>query len=141
MWSVVRFQEIWPVSPLHAPTRPQRGTLDCRDAICCDARHMRATAASLAGAATSPVYSRPMPKCPSGPPSVPPKWVKPQLKRLVDEAPTGDGWLHEVKYDGYRMHARLEGGRIQLLTRTGLDWSHRYRFTIEALRSLPVKSA
>src|SRR5215813_401318 len=71
----------------------------------------------------------------------PPKWIKPQLTRLVDEAPTGNDWLHEVKYDGYRMHARLDGGRAQLLTRTGLDWSNRYRFTIEALQSLPVKSA
>jgi len=35
--------------------------------------------------------------------------------------------LHEIEYDGYRMHARLDGGKIQLLTRTGLDWSRRYR--------------
>ena len=63
----------------------------------------------------------------------PPKWIKPQLTRLVDEAPAGDGWLHEIKYDGYRMHARIDGRKIKLLTRTGLDWSHRYRRTIEAL--------
>src|SRR5262249_40754928 len=44
-------------------------------------------------------------------------------------------------YDGYRMHARLDSGKIQLLTRTGLDWSRRYRFTIEALRFLRVKTA
>jgi DNA ligase D-like protein (predicted ligase) len=71
----------------------------------------------------------------------PPKWIKPQLTRLVDEAPAGPDWLHEIKYDGYRMHARLDDGRVQLLTRTGLDWSHRYRPTIEALRSLPVTTA
>jgi ATP-dependent DNA ligase len=71
----------------------------------------------------------------------PPKWIKPQLSRLVDEAPTGANWLHEIKYDGYRMHARLDGGRARLLTRTGLDWSKRYRFTIEALTKLPVESA
>lgn len=70
----------------------------------------------------------------------PPKWIRPQLTRLVDEAPTGKEWLHEIKYDGYRMHARIEGGEAALLTRTGLDWSHRYRATIEALRTLPVKS-
>jgi ATP-dependent DNA ligase len=69
-----------------------------------------------------------------------PKWIKPQLTRLVDEAPTGEGWLHEIKYDGYRMHARIDGRDI-LLTRTGLDWSHRYRATIDALRELKVKSA
>jgi hypothetical protein len=71
----------------------------------------------------------------------PPTWIKPQLTRLVDEAPVGDGWLHEIKYDGYRMHARIDGRDIKLLTRTGLDWSHRYRRTIEALHELKVKSA
>jgi bifunctional non-homologous end joining protein LigD len=72
--------------------------------------------------------------------SRPPKWIKPQLTRLVDEAPRGEGWLHEIKYDGYRMHARIDGGKATLLTRTGLDWSHRYRSTIEALGSLKVKA-
>jgi ATP-dependent DNA ligase len=71
----------------------------------------------------------------------PPKWIKPQLTRLVDDAPMGKDWLHEIKYDGYRMHARIDGDKIQLLTRTGLDWSHRYKRTIEALRTLKVKSA
>ena len=78
---------------------------------------------------------------PVGTTSRPPKWIKPQLTRLVDEAPAGDGWLHEIKYDGYRMHARIDGRDIKLLTRTGLDWSHRYRRTIEALGALKVKSA
>jgi len=59
---------------------------------------------------------------------------------LVDEAPTGPDWLHEIKYEGYRMHARIDGRDIKLLTRTGLDWSHRYKRTIEALGSLKVKS-
>jgi DNA ligase D-like protein (predicted ligase) len=73
--------------------------------------------------------------------SRPPKWIKPQLTRLMDEAPTGKDWVHEVKYDGYRMHARIDGGDVKLPTRTGLDWSHRYRRTIEALHALPAKSA
>jgi ATP-dependent DNA ligase len=50
--------------------------------------------------------------------SRPPKWIKPQLTRLVDEAPTGKDWLHEIKYDSYRMHARIDSDKIQLLTRT-----------------------
>ena len=70
----------------------------------------------------------------------PPKWIKPQLTRNVDEAPAGNHWLHEIKYDGYRMHARLEGGKAQLLTRTGLDWTAKYRFTSEALRALSVEN-
>jgi bifunctional non-homologous end joining protein LigD len=73
--------------------------------------------------------------------SGPPKWIKPQLTRLVEEAPAGADWLREIKYDGYRMHARLVDGKAQLLTRTGLDWSKQYRFTIEALRGLTAKSA
>jgi hypothetical protein len=54
-------------------------------------------------------------------------------KRVVgpNEAPAGPDWLHEIKYDGYRMHARLV--EAQLLTRTGLDLSKQYRFTIGAL--------
>src|SRR6266851_209209 len=55
-----------------------------------------------------------------------PKWVKPQLCKLVDTPPQGPEWLHEIKHDGYRMHARLDHDRGQLLTRTGLDWTHKY---------------
>jgi ATP-dependent DNA ligase len=50
-----------------------------------------------------------------------PQWILPQLTQLVDAAPDGDQWLHEIKYDGYRMHARLDHGAVKLLTRTGLD--------------------
>jgi len=49
--------------------------------------------------------------------------------------------VHEIKYDGYGMHSRIAGRDIKLLTRTGLDWSHRYRRTNEALREIKVKSA
>jgi ATP-dependent DNA ligase len=54
------------------------------------------------------------------------EWIRPQLTELVEAAPEGDQWLHEIKYDGYRMHARLERGAVRLLTRTGLDWTHKY---------------
>src|SRR5215469_15048135 len=47
--------------------------------------------------------------------------IAPQLTQLVEAAPEGDGWLHEIKYDGYRMMARLDRGAVKLLTRTGLD--------------------
>ena len=70
-----------------------------------------------------------------------PVWIRPQLTRLTDEVPGGKEWLHEVKYDGYRMHARIDGKQIKLLTRTGLDWSHRYRRTIEAFRALTARTA
>jgi len=55
-----------------------------------------------------------------------PAWISPQLTQLVEAAPQGDQWLHELKYDGYRMHPRLDRGAVKLLTRTGLDWTHKY---------------
>jgi ATP-dependent DNA ligase len=55
-----------------------------------------------------------------------PDWIKPQLTKLVDIAPDGPDWLREIKYDGYRMHARLDRGAVKLLTRTGLNWTHKY---------------
>lgn len=72
--------------------------------------------------------------------SWPPKWIKPQFTRLVDEAPIGKERL-QIKYDGYRMHARIDGGQIKLLTRTGPDWSYRYYRIIESLGALRVKNA
>src|SRR5882762_7257820 len=71
----------------------------------------------------------------------PPSWVKPQLCKLVHAPPQGPEWLHEIKYDGYRMHARLDHGRAQLLTRTGLDWTHKYPSIAAALSVLPAKQA
>jgi DNA ligase D-like protein (predicted ligase) len=71
----------------------------------------------------------------------PPDWIEPQLTRLVDDAPDGPDWLHEIKLDGYRIHARIDGTDIRLLTRTGLDWTGRYQATASALRGLKVRSA
>ena len=50
-----------------------------------------------------------------------PEWKRPQLTQLVQEAPEGDQWLHEIKYDGCRMHARRDHGAVRLLTRNGLN--------------------
>src|SRR5499427_2356898 len=70
-----------------------------------------------------------------------PDRVAPQLTQLVDAAPAGDGWLHEIKYDGYRMHARLDRGAVKLLTRTGLDWTHKYPAIAEAVAALEARQA
>jgi hypothetical protein len=48
-----------------------------------------------------------------------PEWISPQLTALGREPPDGPGWLHEIKFDGYRMHARLDRDAVKLLTRTG----------------------
>ena len=55
-----------------------------------------------------------------------PPFQAPQLATLVDHVPTGAGWLHEVKYDGYRTLIAVGGGKAKAFTRTGLDWSDRF---------------
>jgi ATP-dependent DNA ligase len=68
-------------------------------------------------------------------------FVKPQLSHLVQEAPDGPGWLHEIRHDGYRTHAHVSSGDVRLLTRTGLDWTHKYQPIAAALSELPVGQA
>jgi len=70
-----------------------------------------------------------------------PSWIKPQLTKLVDQPPDGSEWLHELKFDGYRMHARLARGAVRLLTRTALDWTHKYPAIAAAVASLPARQA
>jgi ATP-dependent DNA ligase len=70
-----------------------------------------------------------------------PRWIKPQLIKLVDAPPEGSDWLHEIKFDGYRIHAWLDHGTIRLLTRTGLDWTHKYPAIAAAVSSLRAKQA
>ena len=52
-----------------------------------------------------------------------PDFVPPQLATLRDNAPNAPDWVHEVKFDGYRMQARLDDGKVKLLTRKALDWT------------------
>jgi hypothetical protein len=65
-----------------------------------------------------------------------PKFVPPQLSKPVAAPPSGPQWLHEIKLDGFRMAARIDNGRVQLLTRTGLDWTAKYP-TKPDCRALP----
>ena len=66
-----------------------------------------------------------------------PKFVEPELATLDTEVPTGPGWLHEVKYDGYRIIARKAGDDVTLFSRSGLDWTVRFPAIAQALQSLP----
>jgi DNA ligase D-like protein (predicted ligase) len=70
-----------------------------------------------------------------------PEWIRPQLTQLVKTAPEGSDWLHEIKFHGYRMHARLDRGRVRLLTRNGLDWTHKYLALAAAVSSLGARQA
>ena len=70
-----------------------------------------------------------------------PQFVAPELATLDTEVPTGRDWLHEVKYDGYRIIARKAGDDITLFSRSGLDWTVRFPAIAEALLSLPANIA
>ena len=70
-----------------------------------------------------------------------PKFVPPQLSQPVEKPPSGPQWVHEIKLDGYRMAARIDSGRVQLLTRTGLDWSAKYPSVLATLANVNVKTA
>jgi len=69
-----------------------------------------------------------------------PRWIPPQLTQLTEAAHSGPQWLHEVKLDGFRMAARIERGRAQLLTRTGLDWTDKYPNVVAALAKVAAKT-
>ncbi len=79
---------------------------------------------------------------PSGAPAVPlPERIEPQLATLVERPPSGPDWLHEIKYDGYRILARIRDGQVRLITRRGNDWTARLAPLVPALRALPLESA
>lgn len=71
-----------------------------------------------------------------------PDVIEPMLATLVSSAPTGEKWLHEIKFDGYRLLAHIEAGRVKLLTRSGLDWTKRFgKGVLAALQDLPLGAA
>jgi bifunctional non-homologous end joining protein LigD len=65
-----------------------------------------------------------------------PDFVEPCLATLSTAVPNGGNWVHEIKFDGYRMQARLDGGRITLKTRNGLDWTDKFPSIVEGLKPL-----
>ncbi len=73
----------------------------------------------------------------------PPRWdfVAPALCSPVEAPPAGKQWLHEVKYDGYRLQAAVSGAAVRLYTRTGLDWTARFGAVAEALARLNLNDA
>ncbi|GAB2174582.1 DNA ligase D [Dongia sp. agr-C8] len=61
-----------------------------------------------------------------------PDFVEPQLAQVIDHPPGGEGWIHELKFDGYRMQLRVEDGEARLRTRKGLDWTDKFPEIAEA---------
>ena len=73
----------------------------------------------------------------SAPAAAMPDFIAPQLATLVERPPAGEGWVHEIKFDGYRMQLRIEAGKATLKTRTGLDWTARFAALAAAASGLP----
>jgi bifunctional non-homologous end joining protein LigD len=71
----------------------------------------------------------------------PPRFVPMALATLYGGAPSGPDWLHEIKFDGYRMEARLDRGAVQLLTRKQQNWTHRFPSVAAAVAALPAATA
>lgn len=63
------------------------------------------------------------------------------MPTLVAKPPQGDGWSHEVKFDGYRSQIIIDAGRARIFTRRGLDWTTKYRDLAAAAKTLDVKGA
>jgi bifunctional non-homologous end joining protein LigD len=70
-----------------------------------------------------------------------PDLILPQLATLVKEPPTGSGWLHELKFDGYRMLAHLNRGKVHFWSRNGKDWTEKFSSLEKPLKKLPLTTA
>ena len=70
-----------------------------------------------------------------------PEFVSPQLATLVEKPPQGDQWLHELKFDGYRLLCNLNRGQVRLWTRNQKDWTSKFPTIAKALKALKVPSA
>jgi bifunctional non-homologous end joining protein LigD len=70
-----------------------------------------------------------------------PAFLEPSLPQITQKAPSGPKWVHEIKYDGYRMQARIDGRDVKLLTRKGLNWTARFPSIVAALKKLGLSSA
>jgi bifunctional non-homologous end joining protein LigD len=70
-----------------------------------------------------------------------PGFVEPCLATLRADVPAGDKWVHEIKWDGYRLQVRIEAGEVRILTRRGHDWTDRFPSIRDAAKELPVRAA
>jgi bifunctional non-homologous end joining protein LigD len=111
------------------------------DAVWNSNRSPEASAEKAAEATGAPkgreAKSRAAPKAKATNKTTMPDFVPPQLCKLVDRPPGGGDWVHEIKFDGYRMQLRVEAGKAALRTRAGLDWSKRFPELIEEAESFP----
>ena len=92
------------------------------------------------GEEAPPAKLRPPSRIKGAKKAVMPAILKPQLATAAVAAPAGDEWLHEIKYDGYRLVAFVDSGKVRLVTRGGLDWTEKFPALADRLAKLPVKS-
>jgi bifunctional non-homologous end joining protein LigD len=77
---------------------------------------------------------------PKSPTMLRPKPIQPCLPRPTKEPPSGPGWIHEIKHDGFRVLARRDGAGVWLYTRNGYDFADRFPRIVDAVAKLPVQS-
>lgn len=70
-----------------------------------------------------------------------PPFVEPCLAKLADDPPQGASWVHEIKFDGYRIQARKGADKVELLTRKGLDWTNKFGPLADAFKGIAAHSA
>jgi len=120
--------------------RPSKDTAKTRLAAAAAKAAAKLKSAAKPKSAKAP--SSPAPAVPAGArKAAMPKELLPELATLVDDVPAGDDWLHEIKFDGYRMLAFVDRGRVRIVTRKANDWTDRFPGLIEPLRALPAKQA
>src|SRR5438067_10567578 len=66
---------------------------------------------------------------------------EPELPTLVKTPPAGDDWVHEIKYDGYRIGCRIDRGDVTLITRNGNDWTGSFPELVAGVKRLPLERA
>jgi bifunctional non-homologous end joining protein LigD len=146
-WTLVRMRD-WDVHGknkqwllIKRSDHPQR-ELHPDDLSVASGRSMEEIAANKAQhddtALPSPPIAKDFPHARRAPP---PATLPPQLATPVEGAPTGQAWLHEIKFDGYRIVAHIEQGKVKLVTRNGLDWTKRLRAQAKQLETLPCEQA
>src|SRR5205814_118920 len=99
------------------------------------AARKRSAASARRGTSASPVAIEGAKSAPM------PATLTPMLATLVDAVPVGDDWLHEIKYDGYRMVCRLERGKARIFSRNGKDWTAALAPIAEAAQRLNARQA
>ena len=103
---------------------PADAVWDTRSGIAAEARAKEAPKKTLPNRATNKSES-------------PPGFIAPQLCSTVDRPPSGENWVHEIKFDGYRMQLRIANGKATLKSRKGLDWTDRFAPIAQCAASLP----